>query len=132
MQTWAAMEQLVDSGKCKAIGLSNFNSKQIAEIMEKGRIKPAVLQVESHPFFTQEPLIAFCKGHGVQVTVSRILAASPHVVRAGERIVRVSCVCVRVARARTCTYVRVRGVCVNEFDSQPVFGALHRLSPSVR
>jgi len=68
MQTWEAMEQLVDSGKCKAIGLSNFNSKQIAEIMEKGRIKPAVLQVESHPFFTQEPLIAFCKGHGVQVT----------------------------------------------------------------
>lgn len=85
MQTWAAMEQLVDSGKCKAIGLSNFNSKQIAEIMEKGRIKPAVLQVESHPFFTQEPLIAFCKGHGVQVTVSRILAASQHVVRAGGR-----------------------------------------------
>lgn len=102
MQTWAAMEQLVDSGKCKAIGLSNFNSKQIAEIMEKGRIKPAVLQVESHPFFTQEPLIAFCKGHGVQVTVSRILAASRHGVRAGGRIVRVSCVCVRVARARTC------------------------------
>ena len=114
MQTWAAMEQLVDSGKCKAIGLSNFNSKQIAEIMEKGRIKPAVLQVESHPFFTQEPLIAFCKGHGVQVTVSRILAASPHVVWAGGQMGRivlyVMCVCVLRVRVRA----RARAWCVCE------------------
>jgi hypothetical protein len=56
----AAMEELVDAGLCKAIGLSNFNSVQIAEIMEKSRIKPSVLQVESHPFFQQEPvLVAF-------------------------------------------------------------------------
>jgi len=68
MDTWAAMEELVDAGLCKAIGLSNFNSVQVAEIMEKSRIKPAVLQVESHPFFQQEPLVAFCKENGIVVT----------------------------------------------------------------
>lgn len=68
MDTWAAMEKLVEAGLVKAIGLSNFNSVQIAEIMEKSTIKPAVLQVESHPFFTQEPLIDFCKGHDIVVT----------------------------------------------------------------
>ena len=64
MDTWTAMEDLVAKGLVKAIGLSNFNSKQIAEICEKGKIKPAVLQVENHPYFSQEPLLKFCKENG--------------------------------------------------------------------
>lgn len=66
--TWAAMEKLVDRGLVKSIGLSNFNQKQIEAILSVARIKPAVLQIESHPFFAQTPLINFCKKHGIVVT----------------------------------------------------------------
>lgn len=67
-QTWAAMEALVAEGLVKAIGLSNFNSGQIEAIIEAGTIRPAVLQVEIHPYFSQEPLVAFCKERGIVPT----------------------------------------------------------------
>ena len=66
--TWAAMEALVDEGLVKAIGLSNFNSKQMAVVWEGARIKPANLQVEVHPYFSQEPLIAAARRLGMTVT----------------------------------------------------------------
>ena len=62
------MEALVSEGLVKAIGLSNFNSGQIDAIIEAGTIKPAVLQVEIHPYFSQEPLVAFCKERGIVPT----------------------------------------------------------------
>merc|ERR1719502_775934 len=68
MDTWTAMEGLVAKGLVKAIGLSNFNSQQIAEICEKGTIVPAVLQVENHPYHSNEPLRAFCAERGIVMT----------------------------------------------------------------
>ena len=50
-KTWAALERCVDAGLTRAIGLSNFNSEQIAGICDGARIQPAVLQVEIHPYF---------------------------------------------------------------------------------
>lgn len=67
-ETWAAMEALVEEGLVKAIGLSNFNSVQISSIISSCKIKPAVLQVEIHPYFSQEPLVSFCKEQGIVVT----------------------------------------------------------------
>ncbi|XP_033125975.1 aldo-keto reductase family 1 member A1-like [Anneissia japonica] len=58
--TWTAMETLVDEGLVKAIGVSNFNSKQIDDVCSSCRIKPAVLQVESHPYLPENELVAFC------------------------------------------------------------------------
>jgi diketogulonate reductase-like aldo/keto reductase len=54
----------------KAIGLSNFNSAQIGSLLDspRTRIQPAVLQVERHPFFTQTPLLSYCKQHGIVMT----------------------------------------------------------------
>jgi len=60
-ETWTAMEKLVDLGLTKAIGLSNFNSKQIRGILDTCRIPPTVLQVESNPRFNNEALRRFCK-----------------------------------------------------------------------
>ncbi len=55
-QTWEAMEKLVEKGLCKAIGLSNFNSVQIGEIMSKCKTTPAILHAECNPRFSNEGL----------------------------------------------------------------------------
>ena len=54
--SWKAMEELNREGKIKAIGVSNFDPAQLAELMAYAKIKPAINQVETHVFF-QEPVI---------------------------------------------------------------------------
>jgi len=68
MDTWAALEACVDEGLIRSIGLSNFNEKQIQEIYDNGRIKPAMLQVEVHPFFQQDSTVKFAQDLGLTVT----------------------------------------------------------------
>jgi aldehyde reductase len=59
--TWKAMENLVDAGRCRAIGLSDVSLKQLLPIYESARIKPAVVQVEAHPYLPETELLEFCK-----------------------------------------------------------------------
>ncbi|XP_061674279.1 aldo-keto reductase family 1 member A1-A [Syngnathoides biaculeatus] len=66
--TWAAMEDLVDRGLVKAVGLSNFNARQVDDIIKMARHKPAVNQVESHPYLSQADLLAHCRSAGVCLT----------------------------------------------------------------
>ncbi|KAK6290514.1 hypothetical protein POUND7_002055 [Theobroma cacao] len=66
--TWRAMEALYDSGKARAIGVSNFSSKKLGDLLEVARVSPAVLQVESHPVWQQPKLHEFCKSNGVHIT----------------------------------------------------------------
>ncbi|CAH1251069.1 AKR1A1 [Branchiostoma lanceolatum] len=68
METWKAMENLVDAGLVKAIGVSNFNISQMEEVMTNGRIKPAVNQVESHPYLGCHRLLESCTANGVILT----------------------------------------------------------------
>jgi diketogulonate reductase-like aldo/keto reductase len=56
---------LVDEGKCKAIGLSDVNLGQVKEIFQVGRIKPAVVHVESHPYLPQWELLDYCRTSGI-------------------------------------------------------------------
>ena len=51
LETWKALETLVDIGLVRTIGFSNFNSKQIKETIDNCRIRPSILQVESNPRF---------------------------------------------------------------------------------
>ena len=61
LETWGAMESLVDHGKCRAIGLSDITLEGLVPIYEAARIKPAVVQVESHPYLPETELLEFCK-----------------------------------------------------------------------
>ena len=63
--TWKAMEQLVDGGKCRAIGLSDVSLKELIPIYESARIKPAVVQVESHPYLPETELLKYCQEKGI-------------------------------------------------------------------
>lgn len=65
LDTWQAMESLVDAGRCKAIGLSDVGLAVLQEVFDAARIKPAVLQVESHPYLPQSDLLDYCKSHGI-------------------------------------------------------------------
>lgn len=63
---WRAMEELYDEGKVKAIGVSNFSSDRLMDLIGHNRIVPAVNQIETHPFQQQLADAAFLKGQGVQ------------------------------------------------------------------
>src|SRR5579864_5465483 len=73
--TWKALESLVDERRCKVIGLSNVSLERLKEVFESARIKPAVLQVESHPYLPQWELLDYCKSNGI---VMQAFAALGH------------------------------------------------------
>jgi diketogulonate reductase-like aldo/keto reductase len=64
-ETWAAMEALVDDGLSRAIGLSDIDAERTRDIIDTARIKPAVVEVESHPYHPQWELHELCKTHGI-------------------------------------------------------------------
>ena len=65
LDTWKALESLVDEGRCKAIGLSDVSLEQVQHIFEAARIKPAVVHVESHPYLPEWDLLNYCKENGI-------------------------------------------------------------------
>jgi diketogulonate reductase-like aldo/keto reductase len=64
-QTWQALEHLVDDGACGAIGLSDISLDTLRELVAVARIKPAVVQVESHPYLPEWELLDFCRDNGI-------------------------------------------------------------------
>lgn len=78
LDTWRAMESLVDSGECRAIGLSDITLDLLVPVFESARIKPAVVQVEAHPYLPETELLDYCNrnqivllcfaplGHGIK------------------------------------------------------------------
>lgn len=65
---WEKMEECVRLGLTRSIGVSNFNCQMLCDMMSYCKIKPAVLQLESHPYLTQTDLITFCQRYGIQIT----------------------------------------------------------------
>jgi diketogulonate reductase-like aldo/keto reductase len=67
-ETWRAMEDLVYSGKCKSIGVSNFNIQHLEALRKTARIWPPVVnQIELHPYNPQTDLVEYCKTQGIKV-----------------------------------------------------------------
>jgi aldehyde reductase len=68
LDTWKSMEQLVEAGLTKSIGISNFNSKQLERLLASCKIKPVTNQVECHPYLNQNKLAAHHTKLGVVLT----------------------------------------------------------------
>jgi len=77
--TWRAMEDLVSAGLVRRIGLCNSPIALIRDLLAAARIRPAVLQVELHPFLTQEKLLRFCREASIAVTGFSPLGAPSYV-----------------------------------------------------
>ncbi|PFO02604.1 aldo/keto reductase [Bacillus sp. AFS076308] len=66
-ETWRAFEKLYKEGRVRAIGVSNFQTHHLEDLISSAEIKPMVNQVEYHPHLTQKELHAFCKQEGIQL-----------------------------------------------------------------
>ena len=77
-ETWSGMERLVDQGLARQIGVCNYNTGLLHDLMNYARIKPTMLQIESHPYLTQEALIRTAQEYGMAVTAFSPLGASSY------------------------------------------------------
>ena len=73
--TWQAMEEQVHNNKAKRIGVCNYSSALLHDLMTYATVKPAMLQIESHPYLTQERLIRLAKQYDIPVTAFSPLGA---------------------------------------------------------
>ncbi|RMZ56070.1 hypothetical protein APUTEX25_004494, partial [Auxenochlorella protothecoides] len=67
-ETWGAMEGLVHAGLARSIGVANFSVRKLEELAAGATIPPAVCQVEAHPYFRNERLLAHCRAAGIHLT----------------------------------------------------------------
>ena len=77
--TWAAMEELVEQGLVGRIGVCNYTSGLLHDLFAYARIRPAVLQIESHPYLTQESLLRLARQYGLAATAFSPLGAASYV-----------------------------------------------------
>lgn len=78
-ETWRAMEALVDEGLVREIGVCNYNTGLLHDLMSYARRKPAMLQVEAHPYLTQEALLRTAADYAIPVTAFSPLGALSYV-----------------------------------------------------
>ncbi|CAN6242841.1 unnamed protein product [Urochloa humidicola] len=74
--TWHAMEELVSMGLVRSIGISNYDIFLTRDCLAYAKIKPAVNQIETHPYFQRDSLVKFCQKHGICVTAHTPLGGS--------------------------------------------------------
>lgn len=68
IQTWKAMEKLLNTGKVKAIGVCNYSLKYLEELLPQVDVVPAANQIENHPSLPQQEIVDFCKSKGIHLT----------------------------------------------------------------
>lgn len=85
-ETWAALEDLVDRGLVRSIGLSNFSPEKVTEVLKHARIKPAVNQVEVHPHFRNDRLLEWHQKQGIHVTAYAPLSSPGTMASAGKKV----------------------------------------------
>ncbi|MFX1255387.1 MAG: aldo/keto reductase [Promethearchaeota archaeon] len=65
LESWRAMEKILDEGKCRAIGVSNYTIDHLQELLDHSPVVPTVNQVEFHPWLYQKELVDYCRSHNI-------------------------------------------------------------------
>ncbi|KAF8303386.1 Aldo/keto reductase [Clavulina sp. PMI_390] len=81
VETWLTMQKFAETGKVKTLGVSNFNVEQLKKLVELTGIKPAVNQIEIHPYFSQPGLVEYCQSEGIHVMAYLPMGGRPSVAR---------------------------------------------------
>jgi len=84
--TWRAMEELYNSGKARAIGVSNWTIPGLRQLLSFAKVKPAVNQIEIHPFLPNETLVQFCFDHDILPAAYSPLGSQNQVPSTGEKV----------------------------------------------
>lgn len=90
LEAWAEMTRLYEEGKIRAIGVSNFQQHHLEELAEVSDIVPAVNQIESNPYFNNQPLVDYCLEKGIQVEVWSPLGGTGGSILDDERIAAIA------------------------------------------
>ncbi|WP_199506459.1 aldo/keto reductase [Geodermatophilus sp. TF02-6] len=90
VETWKALEEIYASGRCRAIGVSNFNPHHLRRLFAQAEVRPAVNQIEVHPYLAQDDVRAFDADHEIVTEAWSPIAQGkvlddPVVVRVAER-----------------------------------------------
>jgi 2,5-diketo-D-gluconate reductase A len=93
LETWKAMEEIYRSGRARAIGVSNFKEHHLGRLLAETEVRPAVNQVEIHPYLAQDDLRAFDADHEIATEAWSPIAQGkvlddPAIVRVAERVGR--------------------------------------------
>ncbi|KAI9307695.1 NADP-dependent oxidoreductase domain-containing protein [Cunninghamella echinulata] len=74
--TWAAMEKLIETGKVRSIGVSNFSIHNLERLLASAKVVPAVNQIEGHPYLPQFELLDYCASKNIHITQYSPLGSS--------------------------------------------------------
>ena len=108
-ETWAGMEDCVESGQAKHIGVSNFNIKKIEEL-SSAKTRPEVNQIELHPYLQQEEMLSYCNVNNIYLTAYSPLGSldRPDVMKAAnEPSLIENPVVGKIAQAHGCSAAQV-------------------------
>ncbi|KAI2780320.1 Aldo/keto reductase [Daldinia loculata] len=84
--TWRAMEELYEAKKTRAIGVSNWTIPGLKKLLQIAKVKPAVNQIEIHPFLPNEELVEFCQQNGILPAAYSPLGSQDQVPNTGEKV----------------------------------------------
>lgn len=89
-ETYKEMEKLLQTGKVKAIGVSNFSKKFLEQLLRNVSVVPAANQIENHPLLPQQEIIDFCKEKGIIVEAYSPLGSTGSPLMKNENVIKVA------------------------------------------
>jgi diketogulonate reductase-like aldo/keto reductase len=123
--SWRALERILESGRARAIGVSNYTVGHLKELLGQSGVRPAVNQVEFSPFLYQRDLLEFCNKSRIQVEAYAPLTA-------GERLLDPRIVAIAKKHGRTNAQVLLRWAIQHELVVIPKSSHAERIAENVQ